>query len=68
MKFGIFYEHQLPRPWGPMSEYQLLQDSLTQIELADKLGYDYAWEVEHHFLEEYSHSSAPEVFRAHCHA
>ena len=62
MKFGIFYEHQLPRPWGPKSEYQLLQDSLTQIELADKLGYDYAWEVEHHFLEEYSHSSAPEVF------
>ena len=62
MKFGIFYEHQLPRPWGEKSEYQLLQDSLTQIELADRLGYDYAWEVEHHFLEEYSHSSAPEVF------
>jgi alkanesulfonate monooxygenase SsuD/methylene tetrahydromethanopterin reductase-like flavin-dependent oxidoreductase (luciferase family) len=62
MKFGIFYEHQLPRPWGPKSEYQLLQDSLSQIELADRLGYDYAWEVEHHFLEEYSHSSAPEVF------
>ena len=62
MKFGIFYEHQLPRPWNERSEYQLLQDSLTQIELADKLGYDYAWEVEHHFLEEYSHSSAPEVF------
>src|SRR6202048_4647521 len=62
MKFGIFYEHQLPRPWGPRSEYQLLQDSLSQIELADRLGYDYAWEVEHHFLEEYSHSSAPEVF------
>src|SRR5215467_10003726 len=62
MKFGIFYEHQLPRPWGPRSEYQLLQDSLTQIELADRLGYDYVWEVEHHFLEEYSHSSAPEVF------
>ena len=62
MKFGIFYEHQLPRPWGRTSEYRLLQDSLTQIELADRLGYDYAWEVEHHFLEEYSHSSAPEVF------
>src|SRR5207247_5544935 len=62
MKFGIFYEHQLPRPWGPGSEYQLLQDSLAQIELADRLGYDYAWEVENHFLEEYSHSSAPEVF------
>ena len=28
------------------------------------LGIDYVWEVEHHFLEEYSHSSAPEVFLA----
>ena len=64
MKFGIFYEHQLPRPWGPTSEHELLQNSLIQVELADKLGYDYVWEVEHHFLEEYSHSSAPEVFLA----
>jgi alkanesulfonate monooxygenase SsuD/methylene tetrahydromethanopterin reductase-like flavin-dependent oxidoreductase (luciferase family) len=64
MKFGIFYEHQLPRPWTEDSEYRLLHNSLEQIELADRLGYDYAWEVEHHFLEEYSHSSAPEVFLA----
>ena len=62
MRFGIFYEHQLPRPWDERSEYRLLQESLDQIELADRLGYDFAWEVEHHFLEEYSHSSAPEVF------
>ena len=62
MKFGIFYEHQLPRPWSQESEYRLLHESLAQIELADGLGYDFAWEVEHHFLEEYSHSSAPEVF------
>ena len=64
MKFGIFYEHQLPRPWDEGSEYQLIQDALEQIELADSLGIDYVWEVEHHFLEEYSHSSAPEVFLA----
>jgi alkanesulfonate monooxygenase SsuD/methylene tetrahydromethanopterin reductase-like flavin-dependent oxidoreductase (luciferase family) len=64
MKFGIFYEHQLPRPWTERSEFELLQNSLVQIELADQLGYDFAWEVEHHFLEEYSHSSAPEVFLA----
>jgi alkanesulfonate monooxygenase SsuD/methylene tetrahydromethanopterin reductase-like flavin-dependent oxidoreductase (luciferase family) len=64
MKFGIFYEHQLPRPWSERGEYELLQHSLAQIELADRLGYDFAWEVEHHFLEEYSHSSAPEVFLA----
>jgi alkanesulfonate monooxygenase SsuD/methylene tetrahydromethanopterin reductase-like flavin-dependent oxidoreductase (luciferase family) len=62
MKFGLFYEHQLPRPWDPDSEHRLLKQSLDEIELADRLGYDYAWEVEHHFLEEYSHSSAPEVF------
>ena len=43
---------------------QLFQDALAQVELADRLGIDYAWEVEHHFLEEYSHSSAPEVFLA----
>src|SRR3546814_2781386 len=42
----------------------LLKNALAQVELADRLGYDYAWEVEHHFLEEYSHSSAPEVFLA----
>jgi hypothetical protein len=63
MKVGIFYELQLPRPWRERSEYQLLQDALAQVELADRLGYDYAWLVEHHFLEEYSHCSAPEVFQ-----
>jgi|CXWL01.1.fsa_nt_gi alkanesulfonate monooxygenase SsuD/methylene tetrahydromethanopterin reductase-like flavin-dependent oxidoreductase (luciferase family) len=64
MKFGIFYEHQLPRPWDEGKELKLFQDALDQVELADKLGIDHAWEVEHHFLEEYSHSSAPEVFLA----
>src|SRR6188474_3840875 len=66
MKFGIFYEHQLPRPWVEGAELRLFQEALDQVELADKLGLDYAWEVEHHFLEEYSHSSAPEVFLAAC--
>ncbi len=66
MQFGIFYEHQLPRPWAEGSEYRLLKEALDQVELADRLGIDYAWEVEHHFLEEYSHSSAPEVFLAAC--
>ena len=64
MKFGVFYELQLARPWRPDSEYRLYHDALDQLELADRLGYDHAWVVEHHFLEEYSHSSAPEVFLA----
>ena len=64
MRFGIFYEHQLPRPWDEDAEEKLLTDALEQVELADRVGIDYVWEVEHHFLEEYSHSSAPEVFLA----
>jgi alkanesulfonate monooxygenase SsuD/methylene tetrahydromethanopterin reductase-like flavin-dependent oxidoreductase (luciferase family) len=66
MKFGIFYEHQLPKPWAEGAEQRLFQEALEQVELADRIGIDYAWEVEHHFLEEYSHSSAPEVFLAAC--
>jgi alkanesulfonate monooxygenase SsuD/methylene tetrahydromethanopterin reductase-like flavin-dependent oxidoreductase (luciferase family) len=64
MRFGVFYEMQLPRPWGPDDERKLFHDALEQVVLADRLGFDYAWEVEHHFLDEYSHSSSPEVFLA----
>ncbi len=64
MKFGIFYEHSVQKPWTRQSELRAYQQALEQIELADELGFDQVWEVEHHFLEEYSHSSAPEVFLA----
>jgi alkanesulfonate monooxygenase SsuD/methylene tetrahydromethanopterin reductase-like flavin-dependent oxidoreductase (luciferase family)/putative sterol carrier protein len=64
MRFGIFYEHQIPRPWGDDGEHRLLHDALEQIEIADRVGFDTVWEVEHHFLEEYSHSSASDVFLA----
>ena len=64
MRFGIFYEHQLPRPWDGGAEEKLLHDALDQVELADRLGFHAVWEVEHHFLEEYSHSSASDVFLA----
>src|SRR5262249_42688188 len=64
MKFGLLYEHQLPRPWNDDAEHRLFQEALAQVELADQLGIDAIWQVEHHFLEEYAHSSAPEVFLA----
>ena len=64
MRFSLFYEHQLPRPWSEDSERRLLEDALEQIVVAERAGFDRIWEVEHHFLEEYSHSSAPEVFLA----
>ena len=53
MKFGLFYEHQLPQPWAEDAELRLYQQALDQVELADRLGIDHVWEVEHHFLEEY---------------
>jgi alkanesulfonate monooxygenase SsuD/methylene tetrahydromethanopterin reductase-like flavin-dependent oxidoreductase (luciferase family) len=66
VKFGVLYEHQLPRPWDGDAELRVVQESLDQVALADRLGLDAAWAVEHHFLEEYAHCSAPEVFLAAC--
>jgi len=43
MRFGIFYEHQLPRPWEDGAELRLFQEALDQVELADRVGIDYAW-------------------------
>ncbi len=66
MKFGMFLAAASQRPaaasaWG----HGIVSGRAPeQVELADRLGLDYVWEVEHHFLEEYSHSSAPEVFLA----
>src|SRR3972149_9660088 len=64
MKFGIFHELSVAKPWHERSEYEVYHNALEQVELADELGFDQAWAVEHHFLEEYSHCSAPEVFLA----
>ncbi|MBI1885958.1 MAG: LLM class flavin-dependent oxidoreductase [Chloroflexi bacterium] len=64
MKFGVFFELSVAKPWNPRSEYEVYHNALQQIEAADRLGFDQAWAVEHHFLEEYSHCSAPEVFLA----
>jgi pimeloyl-ACP methyl ester carboxylesterase len=62
MKFGLFYELSVPRPWTRESERTVYQNALEQVRLADELGFDQVWAVEHHFLEEYSHCPAPELF------
>ncbi|HWP66079.1 MAG TPA: LLM class flavin-dependent oxidoreductase [Candidatus Limnocylindria bacterium] len=64
MKFDLLYELQMPKPHDADSEYRCYHEALEQIVLADQLGYDTVWEVEHHFLTEFAHSSAPEVFLA----
>ena len=62
MRFGVFYELQLPRPWDADAERWLIQEAIEQVQIADRIGIDHAWAVEHHFLEEYSHCSASDVF------
>jgi alkanesulfonate monooxygenase SsuD/methylene tetrahydromethanopterin reductase-like flavin-dependent oxidoreductase (luciferase family)/putative sterol carrier protein len=64
VRFSLFYELQLPRPWDEDSEQRLFDEALEQIRLADKLGFHCVWAVEHHFLEEYAHSSASAVWLA----
>src|SRR5262249_48899561 len=64
MKFDLLYELQMPKPHDRRSEWRCYHEALEQIELADRLRYRTGGEVEHHFLTEFAHSSAPEVFLA----
>lgn len=64
MKFGLFFEMTTPRPWLPDSEETKFKETLEQCVLADQLGLDNIWMTEHHFMEEYCHATAPEVFLA----
>ncbi len=61
MKFGLFFEISVPRPLTRANEALAVTNTLEQARIADELGFDRVWVVEHHFLEEYSHSSAPEL-------
>ena len=61
MKFGLIYDIQIPEPHYPGIEQERYKQVLAQAELADEVGFDYFWTVEHHFLREFSHCSAPEV-------
>ena len=61
MRFALFYEIPVPRPWGPDSERLAYQNTIEQAVAGERFGWDAFWTVEHHFLEEYSHCSNPEV-------
>ena len=61
MKFALFYEIPVARPWTKDKEHQAYKNVLEQAVLGDKVGFHSVWTVEHHFLEEYSHCSNPEV-------
>ena len=66
MKFGLFYNPQIPKSlesgeWDPGQEIRRFDEMFEQVELADRLGFDYVWLGEHHFTAEYAHNSSPEV-------
>jgi alkanesulfonate monooxygenase SsuD/methylene tetrahydromethanopterin reductase-like flavin-dependent oxidoreductase (luciferase family) len=61
MRFALFYEIPVARPWDEDSERLAYQHTLEQAVAGERFGWDAFWTVEHHFLEEYSHCSNPEV-------
>lgn len=61
MDFGLIYELQLPKPHTREREREVFQNCVDQVRLADELGFSHVWHVEHHFLTEFAHSSAPDA-------
>jgi alkanesulfonate monooxygenase SsuD/methylene tetrahydromethanopterin reductase-like flavin-dependent oxidoreductase (luciferase family) len=61
VKFGMFYEIPVARPWTAGKEQRAYQNVLEEARLGDEMGFHSFWTVEHHFLEEFSHCSNPEV-------
>jgi alkanesulfonate monooxygenase SsuD/methylene tetrahydromethanopterin reductase-like flavin-dependent oxidoreductase (luciferase family) len=65
MEFGIFIQGHVPRRKAqedPEYEHTSLMHDVELVRQADQHGFKYVWVSEHHFLEEYSHLSASEVF------
>jgi natural product biosynthesis luciferase-like monooxygenase protein len=60
MKFGLFYlPTYLPTVHDAQTHYRRI---IEQIDYADKIGIDYAWIVEHHFVRHGGLFSAPYAF------
>jgi len=66
VKFGLSYEISVPKPWTREGARQVFEDCLEQVRVADEVGFETVWAVEHHFFEEVAHSSAPEIFLTAC--
>jgi alkanesulfonate monooxygenase SsuD/methylene tetrahydromethanopterin reductase-like flavin-dependent oxidoreductase (luciferase family) len=64
VKFGLFYELQLPTPWEDGDENRIFREALEHVQLAEQLGFEHMWAVEHHFLDDHSISSSPETWLA----
>jgi len=62
MLLDIFSELQRATPWSRRQERTIIEDTLAQARLADRLDYGCWWSVEHHGAGEFSLSSTPELF------
>ena len=61
MEFGLFNSAcVLPQFTG--DEHRRIMDEVAIVQAAERAGFKYTWATEHHFLTEYSHLSANEVF------
>src|ERR671931_260048 len=61
LDFGLFYEIPVAAPWHARSERDAYHRVIDQAVLGEQVGFSHFWTVEHHFLSEFSHCSAPEV-------
>lgn len=61
MKFGLLYLMQRPHVASEVDHRALIEETLEQCVLADEVGFDCLWFVEHHFVSTYSGSPSPEV-------
>ena len=61
MQFSMIFEAQMADP-SAANEHQVIRDCVEQAVLAEEMGFDRVWSVEHHSLKWYAHMSAPEVF------
>jgi len=68
MDLGLLYEFNVPQPWAGehpwgqrMAERQVYRDCIEQIVLADRVGFETVWCVEHHFRENRSHMPCNDI-------
>ena len=57
MRLSLAYEMQRP----VVDDHAVVEETIEQCVLADKMGFDAVWFVEHHFLTSFSMSPCPEV-------
>jgi alkanesulfonate monooxygenase SsuD/methylene tetrahydromethanopterin reductase-like flavin-dependent oxidoreductase (luciferase family) len=61
VKFSMIFEAQMTDT-SRTNERQVIRDCVEQAVLAEAVGFDAVWAVEHHALKWYAHMSAPEIF------